>query len=72
MIVQPIGQRLEITPGEQRLDPLQERGIDRKRVGEDPVGRAGLLHDDLAVPHEDLRLDLGDVLVDEHARIRST
>ena len=65
VVVQRVGDRVEVAAGEQALDPAQELRIDRQRVGERAVLRAGLLDDDLAVALEDVRLDLADVLVDQ-------
>ena len=50
---------------EEPLEPLQERRVDRQRVGERAVHRAGLLDDDPAVALEDVAPDLADVLVDQ-------
>ena len=65
VVVQPVGHGVEITAREQRFDALEERRVDRQRVGERAVNRAGLLDDDLAVALDDGGRDLADVLVDE-------
>ena len=48
-------------PGKSDSMRVQERRVDRQRVGEGAVHRAGLLDDDLAVALEDVGLDLADV-----------
>ena len=44
----------EVAAREEPLDALQERGVDRERVGERAVHRAGLLDEDLAVALDDV------------------
>ena len=65
VIVQRVGDRIEVAAGEETLDPAQKIRIDGQRVGERSVLRAGLLDDHLAVALDDVRFDLADVLVDE-------
>src|SRR5262249_4686648 len=65
VVVQRVRDRSEIAAGEQRLETMEELWIDRERVRERAVLRAGLLDHDLAVALDDLRLDLADLLVDE-------
>ena len=68
--MQLVGDGVEIAAGKQRLEALEERGVDGERVGERAVLGTGLLDDDLAVALDDLRLDLADVLVDERCSMR--
>ena len=63
VVVQRVGDRIEVPAGEETLDPAQEIRIDGERVGERAVLRTGLLDDDLAVALDDVGLDLADVLV---------
>ena len=65
MIVETIRHRVEVAPGEERFDALEELRIDRERIGEGAVNRARLLDHDLAVPFEDGCRDLADVLIDQ-------
>ena len=65
MIVQTVGDRIEIAAGEQALEPLEECRVDRQRVDESAVHGAGLFDQDFSVALDDVRLDFGDVLVDE-------
>jgi hypothetical protein len=58
-----------VPTGKHLLDVLEEVGIDRHEVLEMPVLRAILDHQDLAVPLDDLSLDLSDLLLDQHREI---
>ena len=53
-------------PGNDLLEVAEERRVDRHDVLEVPVLRAILDHQDLAVTLDDLRLDLADLLVQQH------
>ena len=65
MIVQAVGDRVEIAAREQPFEPLEECRVDRQRVDEGAVLGAGLFDQDLSVALDDVRLDFGDVVVDE-------
>ena len=57
---------LDVAAGEHLFEVLEKRRVNRHDVFEVPVDRAVLDHDDLAVLLRDGRLDLADLLVEEH------
>ena len=65
VVVQAVGDRVEIPAREQAFEPLEECRVDRQRVDEGAVLGAGLFDQDLSVALDDVRLDFGDVVVDE-------
>ena len=65
VVVQRVGDGGKIASGKKRFHALQKRRVDRHRVGERAVDRAGLFDDDLAVPLDDMRGDFRGVAADQ-------
>ena len=61
--------RPDVAARKDLFEMLEERRVDRHHVLEMAVNRAVLHHQDLAVALEDGRLDLADLLVQEHADV---
>ena len=61
VVVQVIGDGVEVAAGKQSFDAREKGGVDREHVAERAVLRAGLLDDDLPVTLEDVRRDLAGV-----------
>src|SRR4029079_17866510 len=65
VVVQVTGGSQIVAPGEQSFEALEERRVDRQRVGKRAVHPAGLLDDDPAVAFDDVGADLTDVFIDQ-------
>ena len=64
--------RREIATGKQVLDPLHELRINRHHIGTDTMLVAGLFHQDLAVPLDDVRLDLAGATIHQIGQFATT
>ena len=65
VVVQLVGDRVEVAARKETLDAAQKIRIDGQRIGEGAVLRAGLLDNDLAVALDDVGFDLANVRVDQ-------